>query len=127
MRIARVALLLLAACFVPAFAVADAPPAPQWKNLQILPKDISKDQLKAIMKAQSKALGVECDYCHNMPDAAAETKNKDIARAMIRMTKDINDQFFAKADVGVTCMTCHRGKEKPEGLMKKAPGTAPAK
>ena len=90
-----------------------------FKNLQVLPKSMSKDELKAYMKAQSKALGVECDHCHDMPNAEKETKNKTTARAMMRMQNDINDKYLKTADSKVTCDTCHRGKEKPESVMTK--------
>jgi hypothetical protein len=108
--IIRPALALLAAAALAGPAFADAP---AWKNLQILPKTIPKDDLKAMMKAQSKALGVECDHCHEMPDADKDTKNKKIAREMMKMTMEINAKFL-KGDKKATCETCHRGKERPE-------------
>ena len=85
-----------------------------FKNLQVLPKTIAKDQLKVVMKAQAKALGVECDHCHEPPDMDKETKNKKISREMMKMTQEINDRFLKGMDQKVTCDTCHRGKEKPE-------------
>src|SRR5262249_45521113 len=96
--------------------VGHASEPPGWKNLQFLKKDISKDELKAVMKAQAKALGVDCDHCHDMPDADKDTKNKKIAREMMRMTHEINQKYLRGADVRVTCDTCHRGKEKPEAV-----------
>lgn len=98
---------------------AAEPPKPTWKNLQVLKKDISKDELKAVMKAQAKALGVDCDHCHDMPDADKDTKNKKIARDMMRMTEEVNARFLKAYDTRVTCDTCHRGKEKPESVAKK--------
>jgi hypothetical protein len=92
--------------------------ADDWKNLQILPKNMPKDQLKAVMKAQSKALGVECDHCHTPPDMDKETKNKTIAREMMKMTDQINKVFLKGMDKKVTCDTCHRGKEVPESTGK---------
>lgn len=90
----------------------------EFKNLQVLPKNMSKDDLKAYMKAQSKALGVECDYCHDVPDMASDKNEKKlIARKMIQMTNDINDKWLKgikdaeKNKVG--CGTCHQGKEVP--------------
>jgi|SRR6185312_12305337 len=90
----------------------------EFKNLQVLPKNMSKDDLKAYMKAQSKALGVECDYCHDVPDMASDKNEKKlIARKMIQMTNDINDRWLKgikdaeKNKVG--CGTCHQGKEQP--------------
>src|SRR6476619_5623294 len=70
-------------------AVAD------WKNVQVLPKTMSKDDLKALMKAQSKALGVECDYCHDVPDMASDkNEKKQIARKMMQMQNEINEKWI---------------------------------
>ena len=92
---------------------------PGWKNLQVLPKDIPKDKLKAIMKANSKSLGVECDFCHEMPNPEKETKKKIVAREMMKMTAEINAKYLKGQELHVTCATCHRGKEKPEVAEKK--------
>ena len=49
--------------FAPAIAHAQAgPPAP--KNLQVLPKDTSPQQVVAMMQQFTRALGVQCSYCH---------------------------------------------------------------
>src|SRR5262249_36704395 len=37
---------------------------PGFKNLQVLPKDISHDSLDAIMDGFKAALGVKCSFCH---------------------------------------------------------------
>jgi len=109
--------ITLAVCvsFVAALAFADGP-----KNLQVLPKNMPKEQVKQTMKQLSKDLGVECDFCHDVPDMAADTnKMKTVARQMMRMQMDINDKWMKgigkegdKKKV-VTCGTCHRGKEEP--------------
>ncbi len=91
--------------------------APQFKNLQVLPKETSKEQLKAIMRAQAKALGVECEQCHAVPDMAADDNpHKIAARQMMKMTAEINAKWLAgvkDAKQQVTCVTCHQGHEKP--------------
>lgn len=90
-----------------------------FKNLQILPKTTTKDEMKAIMKAQNKALGVECDFCHEPPDMASDNnKKKLVARKMMQMQKEINEKWIkgAVADAEkhpVTCGTCHQGHESP--------------
>ena len=89
-----------------------------FKNLQILPKTLTKDEMKAIMKAQARALGVECDHCHDVPDMASDKlENKKIARKMMQMQNDINDKWLKglkEADKNkVTCGTCHQGHEVP--------------
>ena len=108
--------------------------APEHKNLQILPKDISKDDLKYIMDGFNAALNVKCGYCHVRNnetkewDYAADTKHKKKeARDMLKMTNDINSQYFgvnlteAKPKLAVTCYTCHRGEEHPVFAPKPIP------
>ena len=73
---------------VAALAFADGP-----KNLQVLSKNTPKEQVKQIMKQQSKDLGVECDFCHDVPDMAADTnKMKNVARQMMK--------FFHETHIG---------------------------
>lgn len=36
----------------------------EWKNLTVLPQDITKDDLEKVMKEYNAALGVKCSYCH---------------------------------------------------------------
>jgi len=125
-----VLLLLAAAVFVgiTAFKPKAAPPG-KWKNLKVLPQDISEDSLKAVMHFYTASLGVKCVFCHAMgsnghPDFASDDKpEKNIARYMMKMTKDINANYFnfkkvANADTihTVTCYTCHNGNEHPEGI-----------
>ena len=99
-----------------------APPAtPQ--NLQVLPKDMTLQQVQALMRTFTAGLGVQCPYCHvGTPQERAkdDNPNKLVARKMIRMMLAINSDFLK--DVGdppaagqskVTCYTCHRGVEKP--------------
>ena len=90
----------------------------QWKNLKILPPTISKDELKSVMKAQAKALGVECDYCHHMPNTEFETEKKKLAREMMRMVSELNSQFLRNRPNKVGCATCHRGKRTPDVVTK---------
>ncbi|MBY5956747.1 c-type cytochrome [Membranicola marinus] len=99
-------------------------------NLKILPKDISHDELSAVMKSFQVALGVGCDACHakstDKPgklDFAADHKNKEIALNMMRMTSEINKDYFdvpgdfkdnyLYQEFPVTCNSCHNGHEKP--------------
>jgi photosynthetic reaction center cytochrome c subunit len=109
----RIAYVVLAAAIlsIPASTVAEQ----VWKakNLQVLPKDISKEEIKALMKKQAEALGVDCDHCHKVPDMDLDTEHKETARAMQRMVRDINQHFF-KGKPKVECMTCHRGQQEPK-------------
>ncbi|HSC52153.1 MAG TPA: c-type cytochrome [Phnomibacter sp.] len=96
------------------------------KNLQILPKDISKEKLQQIMDGFNASLNVKCGYCHvrtadtNEWDYAADTKgHKKEARDMMRMTNELNEKYFGvdikdlNAPAAINCYTCHRGEEHP--------------
>ncbi len=130
-----VALTVLFVAGALSLALAEA----RFTNLKILPKSTSKDQLKKVMKAQSEALGVDCDFCHDENDMASDNnEHKKIARSMMKMTKEINSKWFGK-DKGaefVSCATCHRGKAEPPDFVpppkkdddaKPAPKDAPLK
>lgn len=107
---------------------------PQWQNLKVLPQDISKDSLEHLMKVYSKALGVNCSYCHSPRednpqrlDFADESKTeKHIARAMINMTDEINEKYFKPhypdpkphQAMDVSCVMCHRGNPKPKQYLE---------
>ena len=102
--------------------LAQAPPPPSlFKDLQVLKKEITKAELKDLMKAQSKALGVDCDHCHKEPDMSADTNKKQIAREMMQMVNDLNKKYPGLMKK-VTCNTCHRGKPEPEPAPKPAAG-----
>ena len=100
---------------------------PKFKNLKVLDKNISKDDLTIIMKQFKTALGVKCNFCHaqsktdpsKLDFASDENKHKNVARGMMKMTKRINKKFF-KEDGGnaVTCFTCHNGNEEPKEAPK---------
>lgn len=75
------------------------------------------------MEEISKALGVRCNYCHSAPRGSDQPEpKKDIARAMIAMTNELNAKIQAatgKAPNEITkveCITCHRGVALPQPL-----------
>jgi len=122
---------IIAGLFILAGIAATKPPeAPKYKNLKILPKNISKEDLDKVMDHFKTALGVKCSFCHapskdsaqKWPDFASDEKpEKLIARKMMKMTSKINKKFFAdnKNEQGVAvpaveCMTCHRGSPHPD-------------
>jgi hypothetical protein len=127
-----VALSLLTFLFL---GIAGTRPAddPPNKNLKILPKNISHDDLDKIMDGFKAALGVKCGYCHApLADSGShkldfpsdEKPEKNIARKMMLMTNKINKKYFSfnKNDQGVTvpaisCVTCHRGNPHPEAKL----------
>jgi cytochrome c peroxidase len=101
-----------------------AGPAPGFRNLQVFPKTISRDELMSNMKFFAQSLGVRCTHCHvgeeGKPatfDFASDAKQeKGTARKMLAMVHRINEQEFGITDfknVKVTCFTCHRGATKP--------------
>ncbi|MEO6315967.1 MAG: c-type cytochrome [Chitinophagaceae bacterium] len=127
-----------------AFTAPAPPPENIYKNLKILPKDISKEQLGKVMHGFNDALGVKCSFCHapskdtavHYPDFASdELPEKDIARSMMRMTVKINKKFFSNKKpvfgelMDVSCATCHHGQPHPEepGEKDHGPNPAPAK
>jgi hypothetical protein len=74
---------------------------PVFKNLQILPKDISKHDLDSVMHTFTASLGVKCNFCHVRNDAerkmdfASDDKpEKHVARKMMLMSIDINKNYF---------------------------------
>lgn len=78
---------------------------PHFKNLQILPKDISDHDLDSVMHHFSVSLGVRCNFCHVVDtaarrmDAASDAKpEKNIARKMMLMAIDINKNYFREMD-----------------------------
>jgi hypothetical protein len=84
------------------------------KNLQVLPKNMDKKEIKKSMKAIADALGVQCDHCHDTKDMAKDTEKKKVARAMMRMVAEINGKHLKTAKTKVSCATCHRGKATPD-------------
>ncbi len=116
------------------------------KNLQVLPKDMPRNQVTAIMRQFAMALGVRCEHCHAEAPAAAnadaapaagrggrgggppldyaldDKETKKVAREMMKMVNDINGKYMPAAGrnptdlTRVTCETCHHGLAKPRTL-----------
>ncbi len=109
------------------------PPPSPWKakNLEFFPKDITREALTQKMREFSLGLGVRCQYCHVGGDGVSfegvvfdsdEKPAKRVARAMLRMTDQLNAvalaQLPSRAEprVSVECATCHRGVAIPRSL-----------
>ncbi len=95
-----------------------SPSAPGGQNLQVLPQDIAQRTLNNMMSGFASALGVNCSHCHVPGNFASDDNpNKTIARGMMRMTWQLNNQTLpAIAGIGetrVSCATCHRGAAVP--------------
>jgi len=115
------------------------PPAPPPKNLKVLPKTLTGDQVHDIMHKWEGQLGVECNTCHavdptrKMPNGrpalnfADDSKpEKETARLMLKMTMEINKDYTSKVESKhdnteaakqVTCGTCHRGHFDPQAFV----------
>jgi hypothetical protein len=117
---------------------------PGFKNLKVLPKDIPRDTLLAIMRGFTGALGVNCQYCHvqEMVQGGAapgapggppgggprpqlrpdldDKPQKNTARFMIRMADSLNRVVLAalpnrhSPTIAVSCATCHHGSPLPQ-------------
>lgn len=113
--------------FVIGLAAVNQPVNDNFKNLQVLPKNITEDSLYKIMDEFNMGLGVDCGYCHYNDKKADQLifekddkPEKEIARNMMRMTMDINKKYFqfneevtAEQVQAVTCYTCHKGTPIP--------------
>ena len=125
----RIAVGLMVALMVAAPALAA-----QWKwpdkarNLKVLPKDTTADQLRATMFAFTRGLGVHCSHCHmgeghdlsTYDFASDEVEAKNKARTMLKMVQMINADYISKlgdpTPVKVGCITCHHGITRPETI-----------
>ena len=75
------------------------------EGLQVL-KGMPRERLIQVMNSFTKALGVECSYCHT-DDFDEETPRKQIARFM--MTEFSGKLVKKEGDAAVTCNDCHQG------------------
>jgi tetratricopeptide (TPR) repeat protein len=104
------------------------------KNLQVLPKDTPRNQVTALMRTFTAALGVRCEHCHTEDPAAAaaaaaaaanapaggrggrgggpqldysldDKDTKKVAREMMKMVMDINGKYLPGAGRTMTDLT----------------------
>ena len=96
-----------------------------WQNVEVL-SDLNTLEMNRIMTAMTKWVGEEgnCNYCHVAGNFAADDKyQKVVSRRMLQMTRDINAGWTDHVgDTGVTCYTCHRGRNVPEYIWWEDPG-----
>ena len=94
------------------------------RNLKVLSKTTTTQELTKQMRDISAALGVECNYCHVRP-FEQDTPRKQIARLMIR---DYQAVLRNKDGSSITCADCHKGRPNPlrtlpfEKTFNKKPG-----
>ncbi len=100
------------------------------ENLQVLPADFPPDRLSAVMRGFTRALGVRCSFCHvgeegqplrSYDFVSDDRRNKVVARRMLEMLGDINDDLreiepSGPDRVNMWCHTCHAGKPRPMTL-----------
>lgn len=135
-------------CTIFSFTNKQQPEPKKFKNLKVLPENISHEELDNIMDAFKVSLGVKCGFCHapskenpkRLDMTSDDNPMKNIARDMMRMSMEMNQKYMANiphADTVkiqmITCNTCHRGAAKPFGEPMVKPqgqpsnGGAPAK
>ncbi len=124
MRIFVTVLIISAMLFFISGFASSVKVDPIYKNLQVLPKDISKQALDSTMDAFKHALGVGCKYCHaqdkethHIAFESDDKAEKSIARKMMIMCAGINKQYFSDSSTTiyktVNCFTCHHGEPIP--------------
>jgi len=100
------------------------------ENLRVLPADFPPERLSAVMRGFTRALGVRCSFCHvgeegqplrSYDFVSDENRNKVVARRMLEMLGDINDDLrviepSGPDRVNMWCHTCHAGKPRPMTL-----------
>ncbi|MBC8055789.1 MAG: photosynthetic reaction center cytochrome c subunit, partial [Rhizobiales bacterium] len=107
---------------------ADTPPASPdgprastvFKNLQVV-GDLSVGEMTRLMVSMTAWVSPEqgCTYCHKAGEDMSSDSlyTKVVSRRMIQMTRHINTDWKTHvADTGVTCYTCHRGKNVPANI-----------
>jgi tetratricopeptide (TPR) repeat protein len=104
-----------------AVAIATATAQQQADTAQV--REAVKPDVVASMPEIAQALGVSCNYCHVARHGTRVPEpKKDIARAMMAMTQDINRKIEAASGkapdeaMEVKCITCHRGVTIPGQL-----------
>jgi tetratricopeptide (TPR) repeat protein len=134
MRLIRLMSLAVVATCLPMAGSAQGRGGEPPKNLQVLPKDMPRNQVTALMRTFAMALGVRCEHCHTEDPAAAaaaanapaggrggrgggpqldysldDKENKKIAREMIKMVADINGKYLpttGRSFTDLTRVTC---------------------
>ena len=97
-----------------------------YANVQVL-GDVDADEFTRLMSAITEWVSPEqgCAYCHAEGEELSSDSlyTKVVARRMLQMTKHINAEWQPHVGAtGVTCYTCHRGKNVPANIWFKDPG-----
>lgn len=97
----------------------------KFKSIKVL-NNMPADQMGKVMNMMSASLGVKCGFCHTSDDGDYEKEgieNKDISREMLKMTFDLNKNYF-KGKPEVNCNTCHQGQSHPRAVFPLIPAKA---
>jgi hypothetical protein len=102
---------------------------PEYKNLKVLSKKISDEDMDFVMQSFSVNLGANCLFCHPGKQTGSEfsidyvtdvLQNKRVARDMLKMTMKLNKKYFNIKQTGrmetrgmIWCKTCHQGSPVP--------------
>jgi hypothetical protein len=99
-------------------------------NTKVIPRSTPVIEVIGTMRNFTSALGVRCQFCHvgregqplaEFDFASDQKRNKLVARQMMRMVAEINSRLDtiperSQSPVTVTCITCHRGVNRPVPL-----------
>ncbi len=94
----------------------------KFKSIKVL-NEMPADQMGKVMNMMAASLGVNCKFCHASNDGEYEKEgieHKDIARQMLRMTFEMNKNYF-DSRAQITCATCHQGKPLPQSAIPLMP------
>ena len=91
-----------------------------FKNVQVV-GDTSVGEFTRLMVSITAWVSPDqgCAYCHKAGEdfSSDGLYTKVVARRMLQMTRHVNTDWKTHvAETGVTCYTCHRGKNVPENI-----------
>ena len=97
------------------------PPASTvFKNVKVV-GDLGVGEFTRLMVSMTAWVAPDqgCTYCHKAGEdfSSDSLYTKVVARRMLEMTRHVNTDWKTHvADTGVTCYTCHRGKNVPDNV-----------
>lgn len=91
-----------------------------FKNVQVV-GDLGVGEFTRLMTSMTAWVSPDqgCAYCHKAGEdfSSDSLYTKVVARRMLQMTQHINADWKPHvAETGVTCYTCHRGKNVPDNI-----------
>lgn len=91
-----------------------------FKNVKVV-GDLGVGEFTRLMVSMTAWVAPDqgCTYCHKEGEdfSSDSLYTKVVARRMLEMTRHVNTDWKTHvADTGVTCYTCHRGKNVPDNV-----------